>query len=135
MNSEFKGLLEKAKQARETAYAPYSNFQVGVAVLANSKIFTGGNQENACSRLGVCAEQSAFSSIPQTDLTDSAGKSLVTAIVVIGSADEFTSPCGGCRQLFVQFCHPDTPVWMVNRSADVVQESTVGELLPYAFRL
>jgi cytidine deaminase len=135
MNSKFQELLEQAKQARETAYATHSNFQVGVAVLANSKIFTGANQENDCFRLGVCAEQSAFSRILPEDLIDSSGKSLVTGIVVIGSADEFTSPCGGCRQLFVQFCHPDTPVWMVNRSADVVQESTVGELLPYSFRL
>lgn len=113
------------------AYAPYSNFQVGVAVrTTNSDLYVGSNQENGCYRLGSCAEQIAFGNVPALE------KILITGIAVVGSSNEITQPCGGCRQLFVEHCGPEVPVWMANRSADEVQETTVGILLsnPFDFR-
>ena len=101
-------LINRAKEARLKAYAPYSKFQVGSAVLTeNDSIFTGCNIENASLGLSICAERVAiFKAI-------SSGCKSIKAIAIICDTEEPCSPCGACRQVMVEFS-PDMKVIMVN---------------------
>ena len=101
---EYDVLISAAKQARENAHAPYSNFRVGAALRAMSgRIFGGCNVENATYGLTVCAERVAiFKAISE-------GERGFDAISVVTDADAFTPPCGACRQLIWEFCG-DVPV-------------------------
>lgn len=106
--SEFDALIAEAKQFRENAYAPYSNFRVGAALRATSgRIFGGCNVENATYGLTVCAERVAiFKAISE-------GERGFDAIAVVTDADALTPPCGACRQLIWEFCG-DIPVILYN---------------------
>ena len=120
-------LLNAALSARERAYAPYSKFLVGAAVLAKSgKIYTGCNIENASYGLTVCAERNAlFSAV-------GAGEREFTALCVVGDTEAPISPCGACRQVMAEFkvhC-----IILANLKGDV-KEYTLEELLPYGFSL
>jgi len=101
-------LISAARQARENAHAPYSNFRVGAALRATSgKIFGGCNVENATYGLTVCAERIAiFKAISE-------GERGFDAISVVTDTDALTPPCGACRQLIWEFCG-DIPVIMAN---------------------
>ena len=101
-------LINRAKEARLKAYAPYSKFQVGSAVLTeNDSIFTGCNIENVSLGLSICAERVAiFKAI-------SSGCKSIKAIAIICDTEEPCSPCGACRQVMVEFS-PDMKVIMVN---------------------
>ena len=106
--SETETLISAARQARENAYAPYSNFRVGAALRATSgRIFGGCNIENASYGLTVCAERVAiFKAMSEGDRNFS-------ALAVVTDADELTPPCGACRQLIWEFCG-DIPITLSN---------------------
>jgi cytidine deaminase len=118
-------LIEAAVQARKWAYAPYSNYAVGAALLVDSdKIYDGVNVENAAYPTSMCAERVAvFKAVSE-------GERKFTAIAV-ATANGGT-PCGSCRQVLSEF-GLDTLVIIVDSSGKVVQEGTVADLLPGAF--
>src|SRR2546423_14981802 len=92
-------LLERARVAAAKAYAPYSNFRVGCAIESrDGEVVTGANMENACYRLGVCAEQSALTTAQHTFGLDQVARIAVAG----GSGDVICTPCGGCRQAILE---------------------------------
>ena len=122
-------LIEKALEAREKAYAPYSKFKVGVAVLtAEGKIYTGCNVENASYPVGICAERVAMSKA----VAD--GETEFTVIAIVGSGENYCMPCGMCRQFMAEFCKEDFEI-IVAKSVDDYKIMKMGELLPYTFDL
>ncbi|HEX7961396.1 MAG TPA: cytidine deaminase [Terriglobales bacterium] len=131
MNSELKErLLNRAREAQQNAYAPYSNFRVGAAILLdNGEIFSGCNVENASYGLTNCAERSAiFAAVAKLG----GDKVKLKAVAVVNDHDAPCSPCGACRQVIAEFGR-DAVIWYQGRKA--VQESTIGELLPESFSL
>lgn len=118
-------LVEIAVQVREWAYAPYSHYRVGAAVLtASGKIYDGVNIENAVYPLGLCAERTAiFKAVSE-------GEREFVALAVATSKGG--TPCGACRQVMAEFAL-HMPVMIVNASGQIVQETTVAALLPGAF--
>ncbi len=128
-----KVLMDMARKARETAYAPYSHFTVGAALLAESgKIYTGCNIENGAYSPTNCAERTAFFKA----ISD--GERRFTAIAVCGgNADEevtFCPPCGVCRQVMAEFCDPDT-FGIIVPYQDETKRFLLKELLPFSFSL
>jgi cytidine deaminase len=120
------GLETAARAAAATAYAPYSKFQVGAAVLMGSgKIYRGANVENASYSLCFCAERTAL----VTAIT--AGESKLQAVAVYTPTQVPTSPCGACRQVLSEF-GPDALVISVCDTARR-QENSLGVLLPEQF--
>src|SRR5918994_4985459 len=98
-------LFAAASAAMEHAYAPYSKFQVGAAILAgNGQIYSGCNVENAAYPVGSCAEAGAIAAMV------AAGGSRIAEIVVMGEGDNLVTPCGGCRQRIPGFARPGTPI-------------------------
>ena len=120
-------LIEMAIEARKSAYAPYSGYRVGAALLTKSgKVYLGCNIENASYGLTVCAERNAlFNAV-------GAGERKFTALCVIGDTEEPISPCGACRQVMAEFKVPC--IILANLKGDV-KEYTLEELLPYGFTL
>ena len=122
MKPEFQKLIESAIRARLAAYAPYSHFQVGAALLCeDGETFTGCNVENLSYGLTICAERNAIGAAV------AAGRQKFVAIAVAADSDLPISPCGACRQVMCEF--GDFPVLLANLRGEVV-ESSVGELLP-----
>jgi cytidine deaminase len=126
-------LLDLARTAATKAYAPYSNFKVGCAIESvEGEVVTGANMENACYRLGVCAEQSAL-----TAAQHSFGLDKVQRIAVVGgSGDMVCTPCGGCRQAIVeaaQLSGRDLEILCGSGNGSVVERHTIGELIPFGF--
>ncbi len=120
-------LMEAAKQARERAYVPYSNFKVGAALLTkDGQVFGGCNIENAAYGVVNCAERTAIFK------AWSEGASDYAAIAVVADTNRPVPPCGACRQVIAELCPPDMPVILTNLKGDV-QTMTVAELLPGAF--
>ena len=119
-------LIEAAKNVREKAFAPYSKFKVGAALLTKSgKIFTGCNVESASYGLTVCAERVAIWKAV------SEGESEFETIAVVADTHELTPPCGVCRQIIWEFCG-DVPVIFANLKGDR-ETVKMSELLPRAF--
>jgi len=119
-------LIESAKQARERAFAPYSNFKVGAAVRTKSgKTFTGCNVESASYGLTVCAERVAIWKAV------SEGETEFERIAVVADTEELTPPCGACRQIIWEFCG-DVSVTFANLK-DKTETAQMKELLPRAF--
>lgn len=120
-------LLEEAKVAREKAYAPYSKFSVGAALLTKSgKVFHGCNIENASFGLTNCAERTAlFKSVSE-------GETEFQALLVVADTKNPVAPCGACRQVIAEFCPPEMPVYLANINGDIKQ-TTVEQLLPSSF--
>jgi len=124
-----KELLAAARKARRKAYAPYSNFRVGAAVLGgNGRIYSGCNVENASFGLTCCAERSAVFAM----VAD--GEKRLREVLVIGESAEFLPPCGACRQVLAEFAAPEAQVHMCNAKG-TCRSTTVGELLPFIFHL
>jgi cytidine deaminase len=119
-------LLRAAAEARTRAYAPYSGFAVGAAVLANGRVYSAVNVENSAFPLSVCAERNAVAAAV------SDGARGIDAIAVVGGDARPTAPCGGCRQVLAEFARADAPVVYATRSGERVS-TTVGALLPDAF--
>ena len=123
----FERLFEAAKKVRERAHVPYSQFKVGAALLSeDKKIIVGCNVENAAYPQSQCAEASAIGNLV------SQGFSNIIEVVVIGSGDILSSPCGGCRQRIREFASLDTPIHMCNVNGHL-KTLTLAELLPDSF--
>ncbi|RJQ33073.1 MAG: cytidine deaminase [Actinobacteria bacterium] len=119
-------LINEAKRVRQNAYAPYSKFKVGAAVLGeDSKIYTGCNVENVALGLSICAERSAIVH------AFSEGCRHMTHIAIVTDHNTPCSPCGICRQVLYEF-NPDMIVYLANLEGQVI-EKTAKELLPLAF--
>ncbi|HEY0923337.1 cytidine deaminase [Rheinheimera pacifica] len=120
-------LQQAAQQAAAQAYAPYSKFPVGVAILAESgKIYTGCNVENASYGGTVCAERNAIGAAVV------AGERKFAALMVYTPQDMLTPPCGICRQVIAEFFSPNAPIASCNHLHQQ-QNWSLGELLPAAF--
>jgi cytidine deaminase len=127
MSKNADALIAAARAARAQAYAPYSKFAVGAAVLdEQGRIHAGCNVENAAYPQGWCAETSALAAMVL------AGGRRVQALAVCGVADEPVTPCGGCRQKLREFAAADCPVWVADLDA-LKASFTLQELLPASF--
>ena len=126
-----KELCRLAVEAREKAYAPYSGYRVGAALLAKSgKVYLGSNIENAAYTPTVCAERTAFFKAV------SEGETEFFAIAVAGGNEDKVGgafpPCGVCRQVMAEFCPPDFTVLVVT-GEDTYTAYTLADLLPSGF--
>jgi cytidine deaminase len=131
MNESAQLLLQYASQAREHAYAPYSHFHVGAALLTrDGRRFDGCNVENGAYGLCNCAERTALFSA----IAAGCKPGDFVALAVTADTPEPVSPCGACRQVLAELCDPDMPVWLGN-IAGKSAATTVAALLPGAFRL
>ncbi|HEY8592453.1 MAG TPA: cytidine deaminase [Sphingomicrobium sp.] len=126
-------LIGLARQASAKAYAPYSKFNVGCAVeSAGGEVVTGANMENACYRLGICAEQSALSAAQH-----SFGIDQVARIAVVGGdGDMVCTPCGGCRQAILeaaQLSGRDVEIICSSGDGSSVERHRINALIPNGF--
>ncbi|MGI9536967.1 MAG: cytidine deaminase [Desulfocapsaceae bacterium] len=134
MNEEQTNLLQSAAQAALIAYAPYSKFRVGAAVLTPGGVFLGANIETASTNLGICAEQAAITHARMR------GENKIIGLAVScpdalpgedGKVDEYGAmPCGACRQWLAELA---AEAWVVISSSNKVYE--LNDLLPFAFQL
>ena len=122
-------LIRVALEAREYAYAPYSKFRVGAALLCrDGKVYTGCNIENATYGATVCAERTAvFKAVSE-------GQREFALLAVVSDSGDYTRPCGICRQVLAEFCPDSFPILMCNTDGGYVKK-ILGELMPEAFRL
>lgn len=134
-NTEITNLIKTAYEAQENAYAPYSHFHVGAALLTTSgTIYTGCNIENAAFSPTNCAERTAFFK------AISEGEREFQAIAIVGNSEgeqpsptKFTSPCGVCRQVMMEFCDPKTFQVILASTPEHYKIYTLEELLPLGF--
>ena len=128
-------LIEQAKEAMTHAYAPYSGYKVGAALLDESgQIYRGCNVENASYGATICAERTAFMHWAQIGAAMRGHKPL--AIAIVGGKDgvitDFAPPCGICRQVMMEFCDPDTFRILLTNGKEV-RTYTLSQLLPLGF--
>lgn len=118
-------LIRAARQAQERAYAPYSKFHVGAALLsADGTIYQGCNVENASYGLSICAERNAlFHAV-------TSGCQAFTALAITGSGPGLITPCGACRQVLAEF---HVPTVILTKADNTYKIVSLQELLPYAF--
>lgn len=124
---DYRLLVSKALEARENAYVPYSNFKVGAAILTeDNNIYTGCNIENVSYGATNCAERTAiFKAISE-------GYKQIKAIAIVGVENEYTYPCGICRQVIAEFASEDIKIIIAkNKDEYIVKE--LEEVLPGAF--
>ncbi|MGO4707212.1 cytidine deaminase [Microvirga sp. 2MCAF38] len=125
--SSLDSLFEAAKIVQAKAYAPYSRFKVGAAILTPSgKVFVGCNVENAAYPVGSCAEAGAISAML------AGGENRIAAIVVMGEGEHLVTPCGGCRQRIREFASPETPIHVAGPEG-IRKSFTLDALLPFSF--
>jgi len=124
---DYKKLAKIAIDARENAYAPYSKFKVGAALITeDGSIYTGCNIENASYGATNCAERTAiFKAISE-------GHKKIKAIAIVGDMSTNTYPCGICRQVIVEFASIDIKIILVKNEEDYIIK-TMEEILPGAF--
>ena len=127
MNKE--QLIELAVEARSLSYSPYSHFAVGAALLCkDGSVYVGSNIENASYPLSMCAERNALYGA----FMDHKSKEDFVAMAVVGDTDTPITPCGACRQVISELFPMNAPIYMANMRGDV-KETTIAELLPFAF--
>ena len=121
-------LIKLAQKAAQNAYAPYSNFKVGAALLCrNGNVYTGCNVENSSYGASNCAERTAvFKAVSE-------GEREFVKIAIVSSSGDFTYPCGICRQVLSEFM-PNGSIVLFSEEKGI-KEITLNELLPYAFKL
>ncbi|MEW5422616.1 cytidine deaminase [Amorphus sp. 3PC139-8] len=130
-------MCRAALTAADAAYAPYSHFAVGAAVAtASGAVFVGSNLENASYGMTICAEAAALAA------ANTAGERELQTVAIVGLPTSGHSqksgpitPCGRCRQMIAEFTKPDADVRILccDSGLDTVLETTISELLPYAF--
>lgn len=125
-------LIEAAGKMREKAYAPYSQFRVGAALLTeDGQIYGGCNIENAAYTPTICAERTAFFKAV------SEGQRKFCAIAIVGGRGEqpsgYAAPCGVCRQVMAEFCRPSEFVVIMAQDREHYRCRTLEELLPCSF--
>lgn len=121
-------LSQLAFEAQKHSHSPYSNFKVGAALITpTGDVFSGCNVESAAFPLGQCAEATAIGNMVSN------GHKRISHIVIASPNEDFCFPCGGCRQKIAEFAPDETQVTMVTQSGEI-HETTIGELLPNAFR-
>lgn len=127
MDIPVKKLIDIAREAKEMAYAPYSNFRVGAAVLsAGGNFYKGCNIENSSYSLSICAERVAlFKALSE-------GEKKISAIAVISDREELCIPCGSCLQVLTEF-DPQIKIYLCNNAGEY-NVQTVEQLLPFPFR-
>lgn len=130
-------LFEAAAKARDKAYAPYSNFQVGAALrLESGKIITGSNQENASFPSGLCAERTAVFYAGAQYPKESIVAMVITVKSLKKTVDTPISPCGACRQSLLEYeikQGQNIPIYFRGETGKIVQMGAVKDLLPLAF--
>ena len=119
-------LINKAKEAKEFAYVPYSGFKVGAALQTKSgKVYTGCNIENSSYGASNCAERTAiFKAVSE-------GETEFESIAIVSSAKEVTYPCGICRQVMSEFMK-DADIFFEDKDGNIV-DSSVPEMMPFMF--
>ena len=133
---EVQQLMTEAIKARENAYAPYSKFKVGAAVLLkNGSIFVGSNQENAAYPSGLCAERVAV-----YQASTQFPNEIMEAIAITGTAHEAThfpvSPCGACRQSLSEYeikQQKNIPIYFMGATGKIIKTESIKDLLPFLF--
>ena len=121
-------LLDRATEARAHAYAPYSKYRVGAALLtADGQVYQGCNIENAAFTPTNCAERTAFFKAVYD------GHRAFKAIAIIATGEEMGFPCGVCRQVMAEFCDRDFIIITANRDRTKVDVSPFETLLPHSF--
>ena len=126
VQTDYTALIDAALEGRGQAYAPYSRFVVGAAVItASGKIFRGCNIENAAYSLGMCAERVALFS------AYAAGEKEFVALAVVTSTNDVASPCGACRQVIFELA-PHSTIVLLNLRGDQ-RLTNAQELLPHGF--
>jgi len=128
VEKEIQELVQLAKAAADKAYAPYSKFKVGAALLtANGKVFSGSNVENAAYGLSICAEQVAIVKAV------SSGETNFKIMVIFSPTEDLTPPCGACRQVIAEF-NPRMEVILVNKKGEM-KALNMNKLLAEPFTL
>ncbi len=126
-NSTLESMFKLLQKAKNSAYAPYSNFSVGACILSENSIFhIGCNVENAAYPQGCCAEASAISAMIIS------GDKRIIEIGIMGSGDSLCTPCGGCRQKIREFADMNSLIHIFNDTSHQ-KTFTLAELLPYSF--
>ena len=135
-SEQIAALQQQAVAIAHNAYAPYSNFRVGAAILlTDGNIVTGCNVENASYRLTVCAEQAAMAAAVALHGPALQSPALrIRAIAIANLNGAASPPCGACRQMIHEFSSPDTLVFFPADAKTTVQ-TTIAQLLPAAFLL
>ena len=121
-------LVELAFQAMDNAYAPYSNYHVGAALLtSDGNVFLGANIENASFGATSCAERNAVFSA----YSNGYRKDEIAALAIVSDGDKLAGPCGICRQVLSELLNQDTPIFLSNRKEEL--DTNIHELLPMQF--
>lgn len=124
---DFDALFAAASAVQRRAYAPYSRFRVGAALLADDgAVYAGCNVENAAYPVGTCAEAGAIASMI------GAGAKAIRAVLVFGEGPELVTPCGACRQRIREFAMPETPI-VIAGPEGIRARFTLDALLPASF--
>ena len=124
----YKELLESAFKAMNNAYAPYSNYHVGSAVLCNDgKVFLGANVENASFGATNCGERTALFAA----YANGYRKDDIQAIAIVTNGKKLAAPCGICRQVISELLNKNTPIILSNKLE--TKETNIEELLPFMF--
>ncbi|MGM9873637.1 MAG: cytidine deaminase [Bacilli bacterium] len=122
-------LIEKAIEARNLSYSPYSKFKVGAALLTkDGKIYKGANIENASYPLCMCAERNAIYSA----YLDGVKKEDIVSLAVVADTEDPCSPCGACRQVISELMPRNSKIVLANLKGDV-KLTSIDELLPFSF--
>ena len=121
-------LIDEAFKAMENAYAPYSNYHVGAAILCkDGRVFHGANIENASFGGTNCAERSAVFAA----YSEGYRKENIEALAIVSDGNRIAAPCGICRQVLSELLEGDTPIYLSNGKDNV--DSNMNELLPFQF--
>ncbi len=127
MNTE-NSLYEAAQKAADNAYAPYSQFKVGCAVLSTKgNIYSGCNVENVSYPVGTCAEAGAVAAMI------CGGDNQIAAALVYADTPKLITPCGACRQRFAEFAAPNAIIYLADATG-IRQKIPLADILPYAFK-
>ena len=129
-DEQLSALKAAAEAAAANAYAPYSHFYVGAALLLqNGEIITGANFENASYGLTICAERAAVGSA----IARFGPETRITAVYIVNRNNAASAPCGACRQVLSEFASPEVPVYFPTQAG--IEQQPLSALLPFGFQL